>query len=412
MTRGIPSHPVLAAILALALLVSISAPVGAAPYATAGAGASTEPVAALAALDGPGHHFGFGQASVLAQTTPQQTQTAVAAQQTQVAAPTPTVSGTPGTTGACTNEVGGTCTIQGDVSGSWTKTGSGTLTVVVATPAGAVLNDGVPILFVPTTIGVEQFNAACGVPIVVGGLVTCTATTVGDLLVGGTVTVRFVGVQGPIDRTGTILAGPGAGLVRITKTDLPDPTVAGAQLTYTITVTNTAGFTVNGITVTDTLPANTTFVSATSTAGTCTGTTTITCNIGDLAAGATVTITIIVVPTPLACGTTLSNTATVNGRIRGVAFTASDTATTQVNCPPLAVPNLPILPPPPLEFIPPPPPPLLPPPPPAPTGAAPRMAPFPEVPVIPEADSLFLLVGGLVALGGLVAYRRLRRRDD
>jgi len=32
--------------------------------------------------------------------------------------------------------------------------------------------------------------------------------------------------------------------------------------------------------------------------------------------------------------------------------------------------------------------------------------------VIPEADSLVLLVGGLVALGGLVGYRRLRRRRD
>jgi hypothetical protein len=81
---------------------------------------------------------------------------------------------------------------------------------------------------------------------------------------------------------------------------------------------------------------------------------------------------------------------------------------------PLILPNLPLLPPPPLEFIPPPPPPLLPPPPPAPMGGmmAPRTAAFPEVPVIPEADSLFLLVGGLVALGGLVGYRKLRRNDD
>ncbi len=82
--------------------------------------------------------------------------------------------------------------------------------------------------------------------------------------------------------------------------------------------------------------------------------------------------------------------------------------------PPVILPNLPVLPPPPLEFIPPPPPPLLPPPPPAPTGAAaaPVRGAFPEVPVIPEADSLFLVIGGLVALGGLVGYRRLRRRPD
>jgi hypothetical protein len=71
----------------------------------------------------------------------------------------------------------------------------------------------------------------------------------------------------------------------------------------------------------------------------------------------------------------------------------------------------PLLPPPPLQFIPPPPPPLLPPPPPAPMGAmaAPRGA-FPDVPVIPEADSLLLLVGGLLGLGGLAGYRTWRGR--
>jgi hypothetical protein len=75
--------------------------------------------------------------------------------------------------------------------------------------------------------------------------------------------------------------------------------------------------------------------------------------------------------------------------------------------PPILAP--PILPPPPLEFIPPPPPPLLPPPPPAPMA---QRAMLPEVPVIPEADSLLLLVGGLAALGGLAAVCALRRRQD
>ncbi len=159
---------------------------------------------ALAPLDGSGHHFGFGQASVLAQATA----TATAGVATQVAAPTPPLSGTPGTQGACTTQVGSSCAIQGNVNGMWTKTSSGTLTVAVSTPAGAVLNGGAPMLFVPTTIGVEQFHNACYVPTAVGGLVTCTATTVGDPLTGGTVVVRFVGLVGPIDQTGTIQAGP------------------------------------------------------------------------------------------------------------------------------------------------------------------------------------------------------------
>jgi hypothetical protein len=73
-------------------------------------------------------------------------------------------------------------------------------------------------------------------------------------------------------------------------------------------------------------------------------------------------------------------------------------------------PPLPLLPPPPLDFLSPPPPPLLPPPPPAPPVAAAAAA--PGVPVIPEADSLFLVLGGLSALGGFTGLRSLRRRRD
>jgi hypothetical protein len=70
------------------------------------------------------------------------------------------------------------------------------------------------------------------------------------------------------------------------------------------------------------------------------------------------------------------------------------------------------LPPPP----PPPPPPLPPPLPPIsllpPPMSVPMRPSMPEVPVIPEADSLLLLAGGLVALGGLAALRAVRRRQD
>jgi hypothetical protein len=69
----------------------------------------------------------------------------------------------------------------------------------------------------------------------------------------------------------------------------------------------------------------------------------------------------------------------------------------------------PLLPPgpPPLPLLPPPPPPLLSPPPTM-MGGTMRM---PEVPVIPEADSALLLLGGFAALGGLAAWRARRRRE-
>ena len=47
----------------------------------------------------------------------------------------------------------------------------------------------------------------------------------------------------------------------VTKVDSPDPVVAGANLTYTIGVTNLTAAEATTVSLSDTLPANTTFVS-------------------------------------------------------------------------------------------------------------------------------------------------------
>src|SRR5262249_32858855 len=62
--------------------------------------------------------------------------------------------------------------------------------------------------------------------------------------------------------------------------------------------------------ITDTLPSEVTFVSITSTQGSCSSTSTITCNLGALAEGASATMTLVVTPTTAG---TLSNTASVSG---------------------------------------------------------------------------------------------------
>src|SRR5262249_21574938 len=53
----------------------------------------------------------------------------------------------------------------------------------------------------------------------------------------------------------------------VTKADTPDPVTAGNNLTYTISVTNNGPSDSQGVSVTDAIPANTTFVSFTAPAG-------------------------------------------------------------------------------------------------------------------------------------------------
>src|SRR5262249_30009381 len=60
---------------------------------------------------------------------------------------------------------------------------------------------------------------------------------------------------------------------------------AGGEISYAITASHTGNAAATGVMVSDTLPAGTTFVSATASQGTCAGTATVTCSLGTLAAG-------------------------------------------------------------------------------------------------------------------------------
>jgi large repetitive protein len=95
----------------------------------------------------------------------------------------------------------------------------------------------------------------------------------------------------------------------ITKTPGSGPYGTGLPLTYTIVVANGGPNAAASVTVTDTLPAGTTLQSSTP-AGACSGTTTVTCNAGTLANGAsatfTLTITLPSTPGPI------TNTAVVS----------------------------------------------------------------------------------------------------
>jgi uncharacterized repeat protein (TIGR01451 family) len=107
--------------------------------------------------------------------------------------------------------------------------------------------------------------------------------------------------------TGTPPAGAD---LSVTIEDSPDPVLVDENLTYTITVTNNGPNPATGVTLTDVLGSNFTFVSATPSQGTSTGTSTITCNFGDLANGASASLTLVVKVKTV--GTAI-NTATVRG---------------------------------------------------------------------------------------------------
>jgi uncharacterized repeat protein (TIGR01451 family) len=118
----------------------------------------------------------------------------------------------------------------------------------------------------------------------------------------------------------------------ITKTGSPTTQDLGqGNITWTIVVTNHGPSADTGVTVTDPMPGGNTFVSATTTKGTCTGGATLTCNIGNMAAGETVTITLVTKPSTTGAQV---NTAMVTGN-RPETNTANNsaTATVQVTAP-------------------------------------------------------------------------------
>jgi uncharacterized repeat protein (TIGR01451 family) len=83
----------------------------------------------------------------------------------------------------------------------------------------------------------------------------------------------------------------------ITKAGSPaSQTLGDGNITWTIVVKNNGPDTDTGVVITDPMPAGNTFVSATTTKGTCTGGAILHCSLGTMAAGESVTITLVTTP--------------------------------------------------------------------------------------------------------------------
>jgi uncharacterized repeat protein (TIGR01451 family) len=111
---------------------------------------------------------------------------------------------------------------------------------------------------------------------------------------------------GRLNAYGAVQYASGADL-GVVETASANAVTVGHDLTYTVTVTNNGLLNAVNVALADTIPAGASFVSA---SPACSGTNTVTCNWGNLANGANVTVTIMVNATSTG---TLTNTVSVAG---------------------------------------------------------------------------------------------------
>ncbi len=173
--------------------------------------------------------------------------------------------------------------------------------------------------------GAAAFNATLPGAVTAGSVVTATAT-------------NPAGATSQFSACATA-AGPAASAnLALVISDSPDPVTVGAALTYTIGVSNAGPDAATNVTVTDTLPAGVTLVSAVSPipgASCAEAAGTITCNLGTLNAGANVAGAVSIVVNAPAAPATLGNTASVASAVGDPDTTDnSATATTTVTAAP------------------------------------------------------------------------------
>lgn len=173
----------------------------------------------------------------------------------------------------------------------------------------------------PPAVGASGDLVCTVATLAVGATTTVTLTVqVSPTLLDGAVITNAAAVRSdtpdlvPANNTDiepTTVAAATSVDLSITKADAADPVALGSNVVYTLTVRNNGPANATGVTVTDTLPAGVTLVSAVPSQGAaCTGTATVSCDLGALAFGAQATVTVTVsTSTP----GVIVNTASVTG---------------------------------------------------------------------------------------------------
>ena len=223
-----------------------------------------------------------------------------------------------------------------------------TITLTNAGPDPALdveLTDILPAGTTFVSLGAEA-GWSCTTPLAgSAGTVTCTRLSMAVDSDVFTLTVNAPASPGALSNTAAVTSAnegaPGneSGTANTVVTGIADLSIdktapatatSGGQLTFTLAVSNAGPDPATGVVVQDILPAGVTFVSATPTQGSCSGTTTVTCNLGTINNGASASIALVVNVTA-APGATIVNTATVDSNETDPSpANASDTATVSV----------------------------------------------------------------------------------
>ncbi len=121
----------------------------------------------------------------------------------------------------------------------------------------------------------------------------------------------------------------------VTQSGAPAAICTGQPITYTLQVSNAGPSTASDVSVTDTLPAGASLVSASGTGWSCSGTTTVTCTRPSLASGAAPAITV-AITAPTSAGSAVNTAAVSSSTNDPASANNSSSASTTVNAIPAA----------------------------------------------------------------------------
>jgi uncharacterized repeat protein (TIGR01451 family) len=114
----------------------------------------------------------------------------------------------------------------------------------------------------------------------------------------------------------------------LTKSADVSSTIVGSNITYTIKASNGGPYLARNTVISDPLPSNVSFVSATSSQGSCSGTATVSCNLGTIANGGSATVTVVAKAT--AAGTATNTASVSTGSVDPVSQNNTASATTTI----------------------------------------------------------------------------------